>query len=256
MNGLFQVLILISLIVYSCGCSNNRSAGMNTKVDSISVIIDTNYSPGSPEVTLLPFPNVNPDSLKYSDIHNYINPIEPKEHVFFDLKTRKNKKFYHLPNIKRLQHIIVDSALEVFSCPNQKSLDSLLHFKKYQIRFPNIGEYECYYVCDFDSHDTTVYLNSDEIQNYCRDFSFNHSAWYGFLIVFDPHTSEAKVIELFNSFHACSERRFYIRDNHSIFLIEIERSPNGRDIQLGKIRKKYEVSILEDGEVNINRIVD
>lgn len=247
------VIIILSFAIFNCCTLGNQKndLGLN-KIDSITVI-DTNYSPGFPEITTIPYPKINPDTIE-SELIDYLGRFPNRSHVeFFDFKTQKFTKYYRLPEIKNLKHIIIDSSFEVFSCPDNISLDSLLHFKKYQIRFPPIGKYELFYVCDWDFHDTVVYLNSLEIQKYCKDFGFNHSAWYGFLIIYNPVTSQASVIELFNTFHACASRRFYITADYKIEIFEIDRPQNWR-LPLGKILKKYQVLILENGEINIEAI--
>lgn len=247
---------LFALFNYCSNGNQKQEIGSN-KNDAIDeTVVDKNYSPGSPEVTSIPYPLINPDTIQ-SDKIDYTGRGPAKSHVeFFDLRSKKNMKYYKLPEIKKLKHIIVDSSLEVFSCTENISLDSLLHFKKYQLKFTPYGKYEFYYVCDWDWGDTTGYLNTAAIQKYCREFNLYHANWYGFLIVYDPSTMEAKVIELYNSYHAGTERRFYIRSDHKIEIVEIEvkdQLPNGRHRVLGKIIDKYVVSFLENGETAIVR---
>lgn len=256
MKKLFLAITLLSIAIFNrCSLENQKKdIGLN-KNDSLSkTVVDTNYSLGTPEITSIPFPEINLDSIQYASVTNYIGRGEGKSHVeFFDVKSQKSKKYYRLPEIKTLKQIIVDSSLEIFSCPGNKSLDSLLHFKKYQIRFPPIGKFECYYVCDWDWGDTTVYLNSQAIQKYCREFSLYHANWYGFLIVYDPSSMEAKVIELYNSARCWRERRFYIQNDYKIEIVEIEVPLNWR-FPLGRIQKRYQLIILENGEINIKPI--
>jgi hypothetical protein len=251
-------IILLSFAIFNhCSTGNQQKDTDLDKSDSMSeTMVDTNYSPGSPQLTSIPFPQINPDTIQ-SECIDYIGPSSDNAHEeFFDLKSYKSKKYYKLPEIRKLKHIIVDSSLEVFSCIDNISLDSLLHFKKYQIRFTPLGKYEFYYVCDWDWGDTTAYLNSAAIQKYCREFNLYHANWYGFLIVYDPSTMEAKVVELYNSYHAGFERRFYIQSDHKIKIVEIEVKellPNGKLRVLGRVIKNYEVSLLDNGEIKIVR---
>ncbi|HEX8021514.1 hypothetical protein [Mucilaginibacter sp.] len=207
----------------------------------------------TPEITPIPFgPKVDLDKLPiagmfytgliYKDVGQII-----KEG--WTAKTLKNITVYPLPPIKSVKYIQV-SSIDTEKCDNGLPRERFLKLNRYRYRLPNIGKYECYYICDYAPASKEYTANA---QKYCQNCLFN--MFYGYLIIYNPKNYEASVITIFyDTFRdgADLSRHFYIDRNYNIYLVDFEQEADDGDGTIASpvfVNNKYYVSISSNGKI-------
>jgi hypothetical protein len=238
------VIIILFLSVFISACQEKKqnkpviqtSKKVSNQTNSVrykkSNISGITFTDGSPKVTLLPFwSNDWPKAGKKISIE---------------------MKNYRLPIIKSIRYMNLDS-LNGYLCTNGEPIDSsVLKLTAYNYKFPNIGKYQVFYRWLSDES-----LEKDPlllfIQNNCN-MVFNN---FGYLILYDPITMNAIVIDIANDYYIDSEesRDFYIDKHYTIHLMDRgwtdgEDSHGNQTAEyLGAIKRT--ISILKNGEIKI-----
>lgn len=165
----------------------------------------------------------------------------------FTSKTLNDIKLYNLPPISKVSYLKV-STEDTTLCTNHKPFQNFIKLSKYRYQLPNIADYQCYYMCNYDpSHkEYTTY-----IKNACNFYLYDT---YGYLILYNPVKKEAKVITIFyDTFRDGSnlERYFYVDEKYKIHLVNYDQ--DGDDEPEGKpyiVRRT--ISISNDGLISID----
>lgn len=212
--------------------THNQTDAIRNKKQNASDILFTN---GTPEITSLPFWSKG----------------WPKPGKIF----RTEHKIFRLPVIKSTRYINLDS-IHGYICTSGKPIDSsLLKLTQYKYKFPNIGKYQAYYMYH-QSAATAKDALLDYIKNTCGNMNYSD---FGYIILFDPITFNATVLNVSNSFYIDSDwqRFFFIDKNYAIHLIDQNWTDGDEDSHgnqtteyLGS--KKRTIVILNNGEIKIS----
>jgi hypothetical protein len=161
-----------------------------------------------------------------------------------------------LPQIKYLQYFHAETFFEKVFPKNKTYEDSLIKFLKYyDKKLGNIRNYEVYYIdikCEIDSTAKCVCNNVNPL-----------SGMYGVLILYDPLSKNAKVINVLYNFLSDSETyEMYWesgKENNIVFLQEQamiggESDENGIMEVEEHIGRKHRIEILPGGKISITQI--
>jgi hypothetical protein len=168
--------------------------------------------------------NKDPISKAYVDLRNCFR------------KLNNSKAILKLPKINQLEYIKVGDYEDwKFDTKLLNSFDSS------QYRLPNFGIYECYYSYNFRNYDNKGH---NAVRSFCEDA--------GNIIFYNPKNYNAKIlnvyISLLGDFEGLS-RYFYIHKNKEIQIFE-----GVSDESIIRMKKKYIISVLKNGEIKIDEI--
>jgi hypothetical protein len=241
------LITILPLFVFFCSCDESpkkeraaitqsaKSAPAQKKTFKYkkSDILDTLFTSGAPAITPLPFWS-----------KGWPNPGK---------KFRIEHKNFRLPFVKRIRYMNLDSSLR-YVCTNGEPIDtSVLRLMKYNYRFPNTGKYQVFYTWVSNG-----YRGNDPLAMFIKNNCNMLYDDFGYLILYDPLTQNAIVLNVANSYYidSLSERDFFIDKNYTIHLMDRGWTDGDEDSHgnpttayIGATRSK--ISILKDGELKV-----
>jgi len=190
-------------------------------------------------------------NIKLNESQVKFSPAVPKvSKLPFKPKAIPAKRLFRLPPIKSVVYNNLDSLLN-YRCTNGEPIDSsVLKLTVYRYKLPDIGKYEVFYNQTEQKSDGMASF----IEAHCEHMQY---LYFGYLILFDPVTSKALVLNVYNQYYidAVNIRDFYI-DKNSIIHLKDSGYTDGEDAH-GKQTTEYlgatkrTVRILKDGRIKI-----
>jgi hypothetical protein len=227
----------------------------NNKFDDIRK--DTTISDRIPSITPLPF---GPKISAMDDFYNgnYNNGYFYLDLIGKDLQTDTPKytPTYLLPPIKQFKHI----GEFIYSTPNCRyniPMDSLLKFRTYKKRLPDMGRFQVYYMCnDLTKHSIPDFPSA--YKKYCIDIDDSYDSYYtsyGYLILYNQEQLEATILFIYYDYFIESPTRmiFYIDKDYNIFINTISYSEGEDKVDVFLACEK--INISDNGEIKYENII-
>ena len=148
-----------------------------------------------------------------------------------------------------IKYIKLQVDLGDYLCDNGKPVDSVIKLTKYRCKLPDAGRYEVYYMCNSGNEHFDY---PPDFIKHCIKFSYLR---YGYLILYEPKTRQAVVINIYNWYYVDSvhERTFYIDKNYNIHIIDRGWTDDdeGEKAAVPGFERKRVIHLMGNGEIKI-----